>query len=206
MLSLFGYYYLSERQICPLQSHHTSAERNPQDPVASDDPDLRLVDVYRSMWRVCKLKRMCIPPLVAVAVAIPIPVLPLIPRADIQKLFALHFVAKIAWQAHDAASSLKLVEKGLPKEDFAVAALIDFPIQITAGWLAARWSVGDKPLRPWMYAWWVRAGFAALAMVVVSTFRPPVTWGWMSIVIVFVVLAGFSRYAPGDIIPIPSLF
>lgn len=150
----------------------------------------------------CKLKRMYTPSLVAV----PVPVLPLIPRADIQKLFVLHFVAKIAWQAHDAASSLKLVEKGLPKEDFAVAALIDFPIQITAGWLAARWSVGDKPLRPWMYAWWARAGFAALAMVVVSTFRPPVTLGWMSVVVVFVVLAGFSRYASGDITPIPSLF
>jgi len=115
-------------------------------------------------------------------------------NADIQKLFALHFVAKIAWQAHDAATSLKLVEKGLPKEDFAVAALIDFPIQITAGWLAARWSVGNKPLRPWLYAWWFRAGFAALGMLVVSTFRPPVTWTWMGTVILFVVLAGFSRY------------
>jgi len=101
-------------------------------------------------------------------------------------------VAKIAWQAHDAATSLKLVEKGLPKEDFAVAALIDFPIQITAGWLAARWSVGDQPLRPWLHAWWFRVGFAAAGMLVVSTFRPPVSWTWMGMVIIFVVLGGFS--------------
>lgn len=111
-------------------------------------------------------------------------------------------VAKIAWQAHDAATSLKLVEKGLPKEDFAVAALIDFPIQITAGWLAASWSVGSQPLRPWLYAWRFRVGFAIIGMLLVSTFRPPVTWTWMAVVIIFVVLAGFSRYVLGDIPPI----
>ena len=125
----------------------------------------------------------------------------LIPHADIQKLFALHLVAKIAWQAHDAATSLKLVEKGLPKEDFAVAALIDFPIQITAGWLAGRWSIGNQPLRPWLYAWRFRVGIAIVGMFLVSTFRPPVTWTWMASVIIFVVLAGFSGYVLPRFIP-----
>ena len=122
-----------------------------------------------------------------------------IPHTDIQKLFALHLVAKIAWQAHDAATSLKLVEKGLPKEDFAVAALIDFPIQITAGWLAGRWSIGNQPLRPWLYAWRFRVGIAIVGMLLVSTFQPPVTWSWMAFVIIFVVLAGFSGYVLDDI-------
>lgn len=55
----------------------------------------------------------------------------------VQKIFAVHFVAKIAYQAHETVTSLKLVEKGLAKEDLAVAVLIDFPFQIVAGYVLA---------------------------------------------------------------------
>lgn len=60
----------------------------------------------------------------------------------------VHLVTKLGTAANDAATSLKLLEKGLKKEDLALAVLIDFPFQILFGYLAAKWSKGDKPLRP----------------------------------------------------------
>ncbi|KAJ7726339.1 hypothetical protein DFH07DRAFT_1001752 [Mycena maculata] len=44
---------------------------------------------------------------------------------------------KIGFAANDAATSLKMVEKGLLREDLAVAVLINFPFQIIGGWLKA---------------------------------------------------------------------
>lgn len=42
--------------------------------------------------------------------------------------------------ANDSVTSLKLLEKGLLKEDMAVAVLIDFPFQIIGGWCVLSWS------------------------------------------------------------------
>lgn len=69
-------------------------------------------------------------------------------HADVQKFALVHLVSKLGTATNDAATSLKLLEKGLSKEDLALAVLIDFPFQILFGWLAARWSSGDKPLKP----------------------------------------------------------
>ncbi|KAG8873460.1 hypothetical protein FS842_008583 [Serendipita sp. 407] len=139
-----------------------------EEPVAHDDPDLQLKSVYKSMWRMCKLKH-------------------------VQKLFLMHLVAKIAYLGHESVTSLKLVEKGLAKEDLAVAVLIDFPFQIIAGWLAGRWSRGDKPLRPWLMAFWVRVAFVFVGMAMVATFPGnPLGWGWFLLYIVVTVTNGFA--------------
>jgi PAT family acetyl-CoA transporter-like MFS transporter 1 len=44
----------------------------------------------------------------------------------IQVLLAIRFVVKIGFQANDAVTSLKMVEKGLGREDLAIAVLIGF--------------------------------------------------------------------------------
>lgn len=67
---------------------------------------------------------------------------------DVQTFIVVHLVTKLGTAANDAATSLKLLEKGLKKEDLALAVLIDFPFQIWFGYLAAKWSKGEKPLRP----------------------------------------------------------
>jgi Na+-transporting NADH:ubiquinone oxidoreductase subunit NqrA len=67
---------------------------------------------------------------------------------DVQTFIVIHLLTKIGTATNDAATSLKLLEKGLKKEDLALAVLIDFPFQILFGYLAARWSKGDKPLKP----------------------------------------------------------
>jgi PAT family acetyl-CoA transporter-like MFS transporter 1 len=103
-------------------------------------------------------------------------------------------VSKIGFQANDAVTSLKLVEKGLSKEDLALAVLIDFPVQIIGGWYAASWSRGARPLRPWLWAFWVRLGFAVAAMGVVYFFPSvkPVPTSYFWGIVVFTVLSSFS--------------
>ena len=106
----------------------------------------------------------------------------------------MHFVCKIGFQANEAVTSLKLVEKGLGREDLALAVLIDFPCQIIGGYLAARWSIGDKPLRPWIAAFWVRLVFAALWAVVVYNFpKPPIGKSYFAFLVAMTVFQGFSQ-------------
>lgn len=69
-------------------------------------------------------------------------------KTDVQAFALVHLVSKLGTATNDAVTSLKLLEKGLSKEDLALAVLIDFPFQLIFGWIAARWSTGDRPLRP----------------------------------------------------------
>lgn len=112
---------------------------------------------------------------------------------DIQSLIIMHIFGKIGFVANEAVTSLKMVEKGLGREDLAIAVLIDFPFQIVGGWLAARWSKGDKPLRPWIWAFWPRLGFGLIATMIVYYFpAPPISIGFFSFVVMHTVLASFS--------------
>jgi PAT family acetyl-CoA transporter-like MFS transporter 1 len=105
----------------------------------------------------------------------------------------MHLFAKVGFAANDAATGLKLVEKGLKREDLALVVLIDFPFQIMGGWLAAKWSRGDRPLRPWIYAFWPRLVFALIATLIVYWFpRPPISMGFFILLIVHTVLSSFA--------------
>lgn len=95
-------------------------------------------------------------------------------------------VAKIGFAAHNAATSLKMVEKGLGKEDFGVAVLLDFPIQLVFSYFVASWSRGERPLRPWLWAYWPRFVFVFLAAVVLWQFpAPPITTGFFVFLVIF---------------------
>ena len=106
----------------------------------------------------------------------------------------IHLTSKIGFAAHDAATSLKMVEKGLRKEDFAVAALLDFPIQVVGGYFIARWSRGDRPLQPWIWAFLPRVMIAFFAAVILWKFpAPPITAGFFAFIIVFRSLGEMAR-------------
>ncbi|KAL5495648.1 hypothetical protein ACEPAI_1111 [Sanghuangporus weigelae] len=140
-----------------------------EDKPSADDEDMDLVKVYRVIWRICKLPH-------------------------VQSLLLLHFVAKVGFQANEGVTSLKLVEKGLGREDLSIAVLIDFPCQILAGYLTARWSMGDKPLRPWLAAGWVRLGFAAIWTIIVAKFPGPhIGYSYFAFLVAMTVLQGFSN-------------
>lgn len=112
---------------------------------ASREGKAGIKTVYRSMLQVLKLR-------------------------NIQVLIVVHLLAKFAFQANDAVTNLKLVEKGLSKEDLALTVLIDFPFEIMFGYYTAKWSTGDHPLRPWMMAFVGRLAFSLLSMCQVAFF------------------------------------
>ena len=98
----------------------------------------------------------------------------------------IHLVSKVGFAAHNAATSLKMVEKGLGKEDFAASVLLDFPIQLVFSYLVARWSRGERPLRPWIWAYWPRFVFAILAAILLWNFpAPPITTGFFVFLVIF---------------------
>jgi hypothetical protein len=104
----------------------------------------------------------------------------------------VHLFAKLGFAGTDASTSLKLVEKGFRREDLAIIVLIDFPFQIMGGWFAAKWSRGDRPLRPWLYAFWPRFLFAFLATLVVYFFPGrPIPLFFFVIMVVQTVLSSF---------------
>ncbi|GAA5919273.1 hypothetical protein JCM1841_006535 [Sporobolomyces salmonicolor] len=141
----------------------------PEDPVtATDEEDMDLKRVYAIMRDICKLKH-------------------------VQTFIVVHLVTKLGTAANDAATSLKLLEKGLKKEDLALAVLIDFPFQILFGYLAARWSKGDKPLKPWLLATWSRLAWAVISMLLISNFPKGDIGTWYFLLVVFCTVgASFS--------------
>ncbi|KAF8898334.1 acetyl-coenzyme A transporter 1 [Infundibulicybe gibba] len=139
-----------------------------EDKEPASEADMSIKAVYRTIWSICKLRH-------------------------VQLLILMHLFAKIGFAANDAVTSLKLVEKGFKREDLALAVLIDFPFQITGGWLAAKWSRGDRPLRPWIVAFWPRLGLALVATLVVYWFpTPPITLSFFIFLIVHTVVSSFT--------------
>ncbi|KAF8491293.1 acetyl-coenzyme A transporter 1-domain-containing protein [Gautieria morchelliformis] len=139
-----------------------------EDPPTEEDDEMNLKRVYSMLWSVCKLKH-------------------------VQSLCLMYFVCKIGFQANEAVTSLKMVEKGLKKEDMALSVLIDFPFQLLGGYLAAKWARGDKPLEPWIWAFWARLGFAVVAMVIVAAFpSPPIPMSFFVLIVVVTITSGFS--------------
>jgi PAT family acetyl-CoA transporter-like MFS transporter 1 len=158
--------------------------------------------------------------------------LPFFRAADVQKFILLHLIAKIGFMANDSVTSLKLLEKGLLKEDMAVAVLIDFPFQIIGGWcvplcrylcetsgadlvssvtccrLAASWSTGPRPLTPWMTAYTVRLGFGLLAIALVAGFpsQTPIPYAYFLLVVGFTVLGSFTRCVPSQLLLLRAPF
>ncbi|KAJ7450051.1 acetyl-coenzyme A transporter 1-domain-containing protein [Mycena galericulata] len=137
-----------------------------KEPVA--DSGLSIKEVYKQIWTICKMRH-------------------------IQALMIMFVFGKIGFAANDAATSLKMVEKGLLREDLAVAVLINFPFQIIGGWLVGTWSRGEYPLRPWLYTFWPRIGFAFTAMLIIYWFpQPPVSAGFFVFLVVHTVLTSFT--------------
>ncbi|KAG6857611.1 hypothetical protein H0H87_010179 [Tephrocybe sp. NHM501043] len=107
----------------------------------ANEADMSIKAVYKTIWTICRLRH-------------------------VQILVLIHLVAKIGFAANEAVTALKMVEKGFKREDLALVVLIDFPFQIMGGWLAAKWSRGDKPLRPWLIAFIPRLFLALVATTV----------------------------------------
>ena len=102
-------------------------------------------DVYKTMGGILKLK-------------------------NIQVFIVIHLIAKIGFQANDAVTNLKLLDKGFSQEDLALTVLIDFPFEISLGYYAGKWSEQYRPVRVWCWAFVGRLVAAVFAQGVVMAF------------------------------------
>lgn len=125
--------------------HLKKVRRDDTMTAANTSPWNSLKSVYKSMFQVLKLP-------------------------TIQSFIVVHLVCKIAFQANEGATNLKLLEKGFGREDLAITVLIDFPFEIVFGYYVAKWSSGKDPLGPWLYAYLGRVLAAAIAQGVVWLF------------------------------------
>lgn len=121
--------------------HTTSAVLNASDEAAIRSP----IEVYRRMFSVIKLR-------------------------NVRTFICLLLVCKIAFQANEGATDLKLLDKGFSREDLAITVLIDFPFEIIFGYYVARWSSGSEPLKPWLYGYLGRIAAALLGQLLVARF------------------------------------
>ena len=88
-----------------------------------------------------------------------------------------------------------MVEKGLCREDLAIAVLIDFPFEILGGWLAGKWARGDKPLQAWIYCFWPRIALTVIAAMVVFWFpAPPISSTFFAGLVFLTILQSFAGY------------
>lgn len=122
--------------------------------------------VYESIWAVSKLPQ-------------------------VRTFIVIHLIAKIGFIANDAVTNLKLLEKGLKKEDLSLAVLIDFPLEILFGWYAAKWSTGPTPLRPWLLAFQGRLLAAFLGMLLVYNMPAEVGWFYFTLIVLEHVISSF---------------
>lgn len=127
----------------PVKKYRDTTEYNLEYDTADTDDSIKTV--YSKMLKVLKLK-------------------------NVQTFIVLHLVSKIAFQANEAATNLKLLDKGFSREDLAITVLIDFPFEIVFGYYAARWSNTNKPLKPWMYGY--------IGRLVAAIFGQILVWGF----------------------------
>lgn len=118
-----------------------------------------IAEVYKSMWGILKLK-------------------------SIQSIIIIHLIAKIGFQANDAVTNLKLIDKGFSQEDLALTVLIDFPFEISLGYIAGRWSTIYPPMKVWSYAFIGRLIAALIAQLTVMMFpaNGVTTWYLTSVI------------------------
>ncbi|MCJ1308207.1 hypothetical protein MMC25_001860 [Agyrium rufum] len=103
---------------------------------------------------------------------------------NIQTIIIIHLIAKIGFQANDAATNLKLLDKGFSQEDMALTVLIDFPFEISLGYYAGRWSTTYPPMHIWCWAFIGRLVAALFAQGVVMMFPAGgTTTGYLCLVI-----------------------
>jgi len=91
------------------------------DESSSDEPDLGVVETYRLLFDIIRLRVM-------------------------PTTIAMLLTAKVGFAAADAATGLKLVEAGVPKDKLAMLAIPMMPLQIVLPWIISKYTAGPRPM------------------------------------------------------------
>ncbi|KAK5583252.1 hypothetical protein RB653_004843 [Dictyostelium firmibasis] len=135
-----------------------------------NESDLTPKQVYKLLWKIITLPH-------------------------IKMLSILFIISKIVFQPNESALNLKLLEKGLRKEDIASFSLIQFPSIIIFSILSSKW-VKNKPLTIWSNAYLVGVFFILLNMCSVFYFPNlnggEVSWSHFFLLLVITLFSSFS--------------
>eukprot|EP00741_Cyanophora_paradoxa_P015837 tig00020904_g15289.t1 len=96
---------------------------------------------------------------------------------NMRTLIGLLLTCKLAFAAADAATALKLLDRGFRREDMALLVLVEFPFEIIFAVMAGRWSSGSDPLRPWLNGYRARLLLCPLGALLVYAMPRPVAPG-----------------------------
>ena len=103
---------------------------------------------------------------------------------NIQSIIVIHLIAKIGFQANEAVTNLKLLEKGFGQDNLSLAVLVDFPFEIFLSYHAGRWSTIYQPITVWCWAFIARLIAAALAQVTVMLFPKEGVQTWYLLAVI----------------------
>ncbi|KAF2069106.1 hypothetical protein CYY_009578 [Polysphondylium violaceum] len=106
--------------------------------------DLEPIQVYKQLWKIIKMPH-------------------------IKTLALMFLMSKVVFQANESVLNLKLLEKGLKREDIAFFSIIQFPCVILFSILSSNW-FKHKPLTTWTYSYIVAVLFVFLNMLGVVNF------------------------------------
>ncbi len=104
--------------------------------------------------------------------------------SNIQTFVIIHLIAKIGFQANDAVTNLKLLDKGFSQEDLALTVLIDFPFEILLGYYVGKWSSIYPPMKLWCWAFVGRLIAAAFAQGTVMVFPAGGVTTWYLLLVI----------------------
>ena len=103
---------------------------------------------------------------------------------NIQTIIVIHLIAKIGFQANDAVTNLKLLDKGFSQEDLALTVLIDFPFELGLGYYAGKWSSTYPPMQLWCWSFIGRLIAAAFAQFTVMIFPTGGVTNWYLLTVI----------------------
>ncbi|EFA74529.1 putative acetyl-CoA transporter [Heterostelium album PN500] len=140
-----------------IEDHHThdyqqqlaqhDAIEDRSDDVEDISSKMAPIQIYKSLWKIITLPH-------------------------IQTLSILFLTCKIVFQSNDALS-LRLLEKGMKKEDLASFSIIQFPCTLLFSLISSK-MIKDKPLSLWTNAYLLGIIVVSLNMIALSNFQT----GW----------------------------
>ncbi len=103
---------------------------------------------------------------------------------NIQTIIIIHLIAKLGFQANEAVTNLKLLDKGFGQDNLSLTVLIDFPFEIFLGYYAGRWSTIYQPITVWSWAFIARLIAAAVAQATVMMFPKEGVQTWYLLAVI----------------------
>ncbi|RKP19668.1 hypothetical protein ROZALSC1DRAFT_28756 [Rozella allomycis CSF55] len=123
---------------------------------------------YKTMLKIVKLPNMCL-------------------------FLLVLLLCKIGFIGVESSIGYKMLDKGFKKEYTAITVLIDFPFQLVSGYYAAKWTQGNRPLKPFLWGGLLRLSLALWSIFLFYNFpEQPIPLWFTGLVMMSMVAVSFT--------------